>query len=247
MDHKEYIRIVPGAKTAVLFIHGIVGSPNHFDAFVPLVPESVTVYNMLLDGHGKGVRDFSKTSMGKWETQVATAVDMLCTSHESIYICAHSMGTLFAIEQAIRCPKVKKLFLLAVPIKLLLKPSMLPNMWNIYTGKIKPDDRIAGALMNCCSIRQDKNIFLYLGWIPRYFELFAKIRQTRKRLHELKTPCAVFQSARDEMVAKSAAKLLSANPQITLTMLERSRHFYYEPEEQEQLIAAFKALVDKNT
>ena len=79
--HKEYKRIAQHPETAVLFLHGIVGTPNHFRAFVPLVPEDMSVYNMLLDGHGKGVRDFSHTSMEKWRNQVAGAVGELLKEH----------------------------------------------------------------------------------------------------------------------------------------------------------------------
>lgn len=55
MEHREYVRIVPGAKTAVLFMHGIVGTPNHFRDLLPLVdlvPDDWSVYNVLLPGHG---------------------------------------------------------------------------------------------------------------------------------------------------------------------------------------------------
>ena len=30
MIHQESVRLVPGAQVAVLLIHGICGSPNHF-------------------------------------------------------------------------------------------------------------------------------------------------------------------------------------------------------------------------
>ena len=68
MEHKEYIKICDNSTTAILFIHGIVGTPNHFKEFVSLIPSSFSVYNLLLDGHGRGVKDFSKTSMQKWES-----------------------------------------------------------------------------------------------------------------------------------------------------------------------------------
>ena len=110
MVHKEYVRLRDNATTAILFIHGIVGTPNHFNEFVSLVPESFSVYNLLLDGHGKSVKGFSKTSMKKWEAQVASVVDELSLTHEKIYIVAHSLGTLFAIDQAIKNKKVCKLF-----------------------------------------------------------------------------------------------------------------------------------------
>ena len=37
MEHREYRRIVSGADTAVMFLHGIVGTPNHFRDLIPLV------------------------------------------------------------------------------------------------------------------------------------------------------------------------------------------------------------------
>lgn len=240
MEHKEYKHIVPQAKAAVLCIHGIAGSPNHFADFLSMIPEHMSVWNLLLDGHGKGVRDFSKASMSKWEAQVTTAVEELAVSHERIYILAHSMGTLFAIEQAIRNRKICKLFLLAVPLKLFLKPAMVDNSLKLYTGKFKPDDPIATVHLRCNSIQHSKNIFLYLGWIPRFLELFVKISEVRKLLPELTTKTMVFQSAKDEMVSRGAAKLLSENPNLHVTMLAESGHFYYDSKDAAKMKNAFQ-------
>ena len=55
MKNKALDRIVPQSDTAVLFIHGIIGTPNYFNRFIPLIPEDWTVCNLLLDGHGKGI------------------------------------------------------------------------------------------------------------------------------------------------------------------------------------------------
>ena len=239
MDNKEYIRLVPGAKAAVLFIHGIVGSPNHFDSYVAAVPDGISVHNMLLEGHGKGVKDFSKASMSKWEAQVAAAVDELAAGHERIYIMAHSMGTLLAIHEAIRQKKICKLFLLSVPLKLFLKPALLSNIWKIYTGNVKPNDPVATALVNCSGITPVKNPFAYIGWIPRFIELFGKIANTRKCLKSLSAQTVAYQSARDELVAINTVKLLKANPSFSVKLLPCSRHFYYTPEEQAQLLDAF--------
>ena len=68
MAHQEYIRIVPGSKYAVLMLHGILGTPDHFRELLPLVPENWSVHALLLDGHGGAVEDFSHTSMEKWLT-----------------------------------------------------------------------------------------------------------------------------------------------------------------------------------
>ena len=83
MEHTEYRRIVSGADTAVLFIHGIAGTPRHFDPFLPLVPEGYSAVSLLLPGHGGTVRDFSRASMAGWETHVQRTVQELARALEA--------------------------------------------------------------------------------------------------------------------------------------------------------------------
>lgn len=238
--HKEYKHIAEDGQKAVLFIHGIVGTPNHFRAFLPLVPQGVSVWNLLLDGHGKGVRDFSKTSMKKWESQVQAAVEELARSHQEIYIVAHSMGTLLAIGQACQNEKIRGLFLLAVPLRVSLKPRAVGAAFKVCFGKIKEDDYFALAVKESCGIQPDKNLFRYIGWIPRYLELFRKIRRTRKNLHLLKIPTQAYQSAKDCMVSIRSTKLLQKNPAISVTVLPESDHHYYAPQELAMLLEHFE-------
>lgn len=243
MEHKEYKRINPCARAAVLFVHGIVGTPNHFADFVSLVPENVSVYNVLLDGHGGSVRDFSHTSMQKWERQVRDAVDELSLTHSEIYIIAHSMGTLFAIDRAIENEAVKGLFLLAVPLKIAPKPRMVANLCKVYFDKIKSDDVVALAAKRCYGIAQDKNPFHYLGWLPRYLELFAKAKETRRKIRLLQTPCVAYQSAKDELVSTASAKLLRQNETISVVELENSGHYYYAPDDLAFLLREFENFI----
>ena len=244
MEHKEYKRINPNAIAAVLFVHGIVGTPNHFAEFVPRIPEDVSIYNLLLDGHGGSVRDFSRASMQKWEEQVQNAVDELCLTHSKIYIVAHSMGSLFAIDRAIENEVVKGLFLLAVPLKIAPKPRMVSNLCKVYFDKIRPDDKAAQAAKRCYGIAQDKNPFHYFGWLPRYLELFAKARKTRKRIQELKTPCRAYQSARDELVSSASVKWLSKNENISVSSLQNSGHYYYATEDFDFLLNEFDSFLN---
>ncbi len=244
MEHKEYIRICKDSNIVILFVHGIVGTPNHFSEFLAFVPETVSVYNMLLDGHGKRVKDFSKTSMKKWERQVKSVVDELSLTHEKIYVVAHSLGALLAIEQAINNQKICKLFLLAVPLSLSLKPKMAINSLKVYFDKIRDDDLEALAAKNCYGIARDKNPFHYVGWIPRFFELFSKIRQTRKSIHLLNTSCFVYQSNKDEMVSKKSVKMLEQNPSVTINRLENSGHYYYDKTDWNYLITEFNTVLN---
>ncbi len=245
MEHATYKRIVRGADTAILFIHGIAGTPNHFRPFLPLVPETVSVCNLLLDGHGGGVRDFSRTSMEKWEAQIAETVRELTATHKEVYIVAHSMGTLFAIEQAIQNDRIAGLFLLAVPIKLFIKPRMLRNTTLVYLDKVSPSDPVATAAKECYGIRTEKNPLRYLGWIPRYLELFAKIRRTRKLLPLLQTPTVALQSMRDEMVARTSADYLSEHSVMRVIELVHAGHYYYPEAELNTILSEFRGFIAK--
>lgn len=241
--HQAYKRIADGADRAVLFIHGIIGTPDHFRDLIPLVPESMSVYNLLLDGHGKGVKDFANTSMKKWKTQVASAIEVLAQCHKEILICAHSLGCLLAIDQAIHDPRITKLFLLAVPLTLSLKPKMFRNSICVYLDKIDPRNEELVAAKACYGISGEKNPLPYLGWIPRYLELFSQMGKIRKSLSRLQTPAEAWQSRKDEMVSNRSSRLLRENPRIQVHELPNSGHYFYEKNDLSMLKIAFLSFI----
>ncbi len=241
--HKAYKHIVAGAEKAVLFIHGIVGTPNHFSAFVQRIGADISVYNLLLDGHGREVKDFSKTSMRIWEQQVREAIDELAKTHKEVFVVAHSMGCLLAMAQAQSDSKITKMFFLAVPLRISLKPSVFVNSRKVYLDKIDPQDVMAVAAKQCCGINHCRNPFSYIGWIPRFVELKKKIKKTRKRIEDICVPCIAYQSVRDEMVSWKSSGILRKNPVITVVELENSTHFYYEADDFSKLLSDFDAFI----
>ena len=50
--HAAYVREIPASRCAVLFVHGILGTPRFFDFLLPDIPPDWTVHNVLLSGHG---------------------------------------------------------------------------------------------------------------------------------------------------------------------------------------------------
>ena len=243
LEHKEYKRLCETANTAILFVHGIIGTPNHFNDFIKTVPADVSVYNMLLDGHGGSVKDFSGTSMKKWEAQMQRVIAELSETHEKIYIVAHSMGTLLAMEQAVSNDKIAKLFLLAVPLKIAPKAKMFLNSAKVYLNRVNPQDAYALAAKNCYGIGQEKNPLKYIGWMPRFFELFVKARHTRNLAKRLITPCAVYQSVKDEMVSMGSIRYFKDNPNIEVVKLPKSAHYYYDENDFRFLLDEFKRFV----
>lgn len=245
MEAKEYVRIVDGSDTAVLMIHGIVGTPAHFKELLPLIPEEWSVCNLLLDGHGKGVREFGATSMAKWKAQVSARLEELLADHQRVLIVAHSMGTLFALRAAIDDPeRIAGLFLLNVPMRVHLPPrTILAALKNAF-GLVRPGDKTAMAMKNDCSVRLNPYLWQYLSWIPRYVELLHEIGAVRKLLPQLSVPALAFHSRKDELVSNRAIKDLRGHPYIAVSVLPESGHFGYEEQDLQLLQTELKKQID---
>ena len=153
------------------------------------------------------------------------------------------LASLQCAVRLIHHKEVEKLFLLAVPLRIALTPAMVRNSWKVYRGKIAADDHAALAAQRCCGVAQTKNPLPYLGWIPRFLELFSKIRAVRKLLPKLTTPSLAAQSMKDELVSPRAMDEVRRNPHITLLPLPHSGHYYYPPADKEALHEAFTAFL----
>lgn len=230
MDHSQYIRCCPGSHKAVLMIHGIVGTPRHFDRFLDAIPSDWSVYNILLDGHGKHVKDFGQTSMAVWKKQVGYWLEKLCREYEEVVIIAHSMGTLLSLEAAPRYSKVQHMILLNVPLVPRITGSMAVGSVRFAFDRIDQNDPLERAIYECAGVAADRCLWRYLGWIPRFLELFALCKKVRRGISSVTTPCSVFQSANDELVSLRTSPYLQNNSVISYTLLADSTHFYY-PEE----------------
>lgn len=231
MDHREYIHYVPESKYAVLMVHGIAGTPAHFRGLYTVIPEAWSVYNILLDGHGGTVMDFARSSMAKWKDQVEKQLEMLLAKHQKVFIVAHSMGTLFAIQAAIRhLDRIPGLFLLQVPMIPHVPLSTCISSLQVAFGRIKPGSP-AEAMANATAMTLTPQLWQYLSWLPRFMELFREISHTKKLLPELTTPTQSFPSQHDELVSLRSLKHLEGHPCITNTLLPHSGHFAYSPED----------------
>jgi esterase/lipase len=124
---------------------------------------------------------------------------------------------------------------------------MLTNLLKVYFDKISPDDYEALAAKKCYGIEKEKNPIHYLGWIPRFLELFAKIRQARKRITLLRTSCSVYQSSKDELISKHSVNYLNCNSCVSVTELKNSGHYYYDKSDWDFLQSEFCRMLKINT
>jgi len=244
MNHGAFIRDVPGSPVAVLMIHGIAGTPAHFRDLLPSIPEHFTVHNILLDGHGKTVRDFSLSSMEKWRSQAFQELEQLLESHEKVILIAHSMGTLFAIQAAVKYPaRIPSMLLLNIPTRPRVRPSTVPVYLRVNRGNLRIDDIPAWDLYHSTSIYLEKQLWKYLSWTPRGAELLLEIRKTRQLLPQLQVPTQAFHSQKDELVSNRSKKDLTGHPCIQLHQLSQSGHFRYTPEDTQKILQVLKEML----
>ena len=244
--NEEYVREVPGAKTAVVFIHGILSTPRFFEHLVSLVPEDFTVHNVLLDGHGGSVKDFSETSMKVWKHQIKYLVNNLIKTHENIILVGHSMGTLFSIQNAVRVPeKVKALFLLCSPLKVRIHPRSAKYSLRIIFEKTEGADAIESSARKFYSISPDKKLWKYIPWVPKFTALLTEIRKTRGLVESVSAPTYVFHAAHDSLVSRKAIKPFMKNSLIKVTHLTTSYHQYFSEEDDKIITESFAELMEK--
>lgn len=242
MKNQEYVKKESKNGSVILFIHGFLGGPDHFREFLKVVPNDYAIYNILLDGHAKELKDFTGTSMSRWKVQVDCVLKELSENYEDIIIVGHSMGTLFALDASTRY-KIRFLYLLAIPLRVQLSFSAVTNSLKVMFNLCGNDER-AIAFKESCSVNMPKNPLLYLGCIPRYLELFGEAKRTRREIiGNVKIPCYAFQSKRDELVSRRSEKYIRKNEQIRLTVLEKSGHFLYNKKDMEILLENFVKLL----
>ena len=244
MSHQPFRRITDDADTAILFVHGIVGTPDQFRDLLPLVPENWSCVNLLLPGHGGSVADFSHSSMNEWKAYVAEQIEKLRRTHCRVLLVGHSMGTLFCIDESLRrsgC--IQGLFLLACPLYPQLTLRATVQSLQVAFG-IQGRSAAARATHDACSIHATWRLWEDIGWIPRYLELFQAAKQGRRQIGTVVVPTITVQSRKDELVSRRALPLLEAAPAVTLHVLPTARHFYYPDEDLTLLQNHFRKFIE---
>lgn len=234
-----------GQGVAVLCIHGILGTPDHFNDFIPLIPTEWAVTSLLLEGHGKNVKDFGQASMSQWKKQVADELIILEKSYPHILLLAHSMGCLFAFEQARLHSSVEGLFLLAPPMNPTLRFPIVVTALKLLCGIENPQDEVTKSTKKAYSITISRKMWEYLPWIPNYIDLFREISLVRGRMSEMKQEAWVYFSQNDELVKVKSRKYIEKIPHHQVDILPQSRHFYYDTEDMSFLQREFSRFCTK--
>lgn len=106
-------------------------------------------------------------------------------------------------------------------------------------GNTKKEDKWTQAALAAYGIEYDANPLHYIGWVPRYLELFAEIRSVRKILTKLTVETQVYLSAHDEMVSPVSEKLFAECHNVKVKVLPTSGHYYYSDSDTRMLQEEF--------
>lgn len=181
--------------------------------------------------------DFAKATMEDWQKQVDEKLEELSSRYDAVYLIGHSMGTLFSLQR-MNHPKIKALFLLAVPLSIYLKPGpLLAKTRYAIDIKNNPEHTPVDPMMG---VEPDTKLWKYAKLLPNLHSLLIEIRRTKDFLKKErpKIPCVIYQSSKDEMVGHSAAKLLEETG-FSVRWLKHSSHYVYAAEDAEILKQAF--------
>ena len=223
-----------GADTAVVFIHGFMGSPDQFEDLAETVHGLGCAYmSVLLPGHGCGIDGFVKSGEQYWTRHVQSELDKIKNDYARIFIVGHSMGGLLALNASIiRENNIAGLVLLATPLKIhLLNPKAMSKRLRFL--RLPGDHEIKAAYMKAFSLTKSK-FFYYPLFVRPAISFLKLMKRTKKRLPEVFVPVCMFYSKNDETTSYKSVKLLDkglCSTQKTLFALDKSWHAFYSEDE----------------
>ena len=225
-----------GSDTAVVFIHGFMGSPNQLaDLAEAVYAIGCTYKNILLPGHGGDMREFACAGYDDWQRHVQKEIEKIRSDYSKIFLVGHSMGGLLALNAStIRANNIAGAVLIATPLKVytLAPKSVLLKIRLLLYPK---SNEIKSSYLNACSVSQVK-FPIYPQAVKTIREFYKLINRTQKHLGDVFVPIYMFHSKNDETTSYKSAALLYdglCNTKRESFTLDKSWHAFYDGGERE--------------
>ena len=242
--HREYM-IGNGNKDVVIFIHGILGSPSRFRFLAEeLSRQGLDCMALLLPGHGGTARAFSRTPYEKWPSYVKARVREASRRYRRVFLVGHSLGGLISLDCAAG-GGVAGVVLINTPLACKVSLRQLAFSMRIMLFPEGQDDALASAYRQEFSV-SDAKLYEYPLWIRQFVGLYRYMRQTRRRLKDVRTRTLVIQSAHDESVRQRSVGLFRAglvNAAADFMELKESYHGYFPEKDKQNLLDAVREFV----
>lgn len=226
-----------GFPRAVVFVHGIMGSPAQFRALGQVLHAAGwDCIALCLPGHGGSAAEFASARATHWVQSFADALAQEAAHYTHLVLFAHSLGGLLSLQAAARGQRgIAGLVLLCPALSLKVSPWQAWRSARVLYGNPVRDDALLAAYRAAYSIERGHPL-AYLRWIRPLIDLARLARSTWPLLPAVHCPMLALQSAHDESVRKAGVqKLQRLLPQARVVWLAHSTHVYFTPEDAVQI------------
>ncbi len=229
------------AETAILLVHGFLGTPHHFDMLPEFLADAgYNVHVMLLPGHGTTPLNLEKTTREQLLYAVEENIRTLNNQHQHVIVLGHSMGGALSVLAA-KSVQIDGLILAAPLFEVRHRwyYGLHPERWAEIAPPIvrwvykRPGSRPV--------LRREvrKEIETYV-WVPTSAAYIAvslgQEARTKEALSRLNMPVCVIHGIKDSITSPEASKVaFDAMPsrQKSYILLENSEHLIFWDYERE--------------
>ena len=225
-------------STAVLFVHGIQGSPLVFQFLIDALPNEVEIHNLLLPGHGGSARDFRASGQAAWLSAVRGEAKRLLNQGKRVVYVGHSMGCLLglAVSRDLGDPFAGML-LLCCPFRIRPTGRYITNGLRVLR-KARPDEPPqvkAAREANSVRLRHPAE---HLTLIHPYLELLRLMGKIRRAGPRGPKGIRFYFSEADEIVSPGSRTEAARFPEAAVRVLPGCGHNNFtEPAKQSLRLA----------
>lgn len=224
-DRGDYI---PGGRVGVLLIHGLGGTPVEL-RFVArgLAHAGHTVHTMQLAGHCGTPEELRRSTWREWYASVEAAHDRLRKDCDIVVAGGLSMGGILATLLAQNRPDgVQGLLLLAPTLKLdgwsmpwysriinYILPTPIPLEINLpeHEPYGLKDERVRALVVNAMQNGDAAQAGVFSTPMRSFANFNMLVRQTKKRLREVRQPALIVHPRDDDMASLKNAQYLETH------------------------------------
>jgi carboxylesterase len=242
-NHTNKVKIHPmarsvylkGGKTAVLLIHGYLGSPRDIIYLAErLNSEGYTISVPRLPGHGTNRKDFLNSEKNDWIREIRDNYIKLNRICKDVYIAGFSMGGLLAIIIAAEFN----------PDKLILIAPALTNRRKLMLYSTPILRLFIKSLNKKCEIKTNseyeeylKNEYWSKDWIKAASEILFLQIKAKCLLKSLKSEILILLSENDRTVPLSVSRIAEKKidkDKLTEKRIRNSGHMIFHGEYKEK-------------
>jgi carboxylesterase len=231
-------------KTAILFIHGFMGSRAQFEGLeARLLNSGADLYTHILPGHESGLREFRGSNAASWQESVSGRLSALVMEYERVIPVGHSMGGLLAVKAAAEHPdKVAGIVTIAFPLAISPGRSWLGLMTEAYKpAKAGEDPRITAARkLAGVPVRGIGESF---STLPQNVEFLKTVSRAKAALPGIKAPLVVLNFRNDEIVSPRVPGMVKRLVPASVYILPESYHFLFDEKEEDFMAQKIRELV----